>query len=51
VGTLELAWPALNIGVVVDPALGPLFKGWKVIIYSGNDDDVVSALGASYEHA
>jgi DEAD/DEAH box helicase domain-containing protein len=51
VGTLELAWPALKVGVVVDPALVPLFNGWKIIVYSGNDDDVVSALGASYEHA
>jgi DEAD/DEAH box helicase domain-containing protein len=50
-GTLELAWPAKKIGVVLDPALVPLFKGWKVIVYVGNDEDVVSAFGASYEHA
>jgi DEAD/DEAH box helicase domain-containing protein len=50
-GTLELAWPAQKIGVVLDPALVPFFKDWKVIVYVGNDEDVVSALGASYEHA
>jgi DEAD/DEAH box helicase domain-containing protein len=44
-GTLELAWPDRMVGVVLDPGLVSLFHGWKVVAYSGNDDETATIIG------
>ncbi len=44
-GTLELAWPDRMVGVVLDPGLVSLFRGWKVVAYSGNDDETATIIG------
>ena len=44
-GTLELAWPDQKVGVVLDPGLVGLFRGWKVVVYSGNDDEAATIIG------
>ncbi len=37
-GTLELAWPAMKRGVVVDSSLAEAFPGWTVVVYTGQND-------------
>ncbi|KQP00289.1 DEAD/DEAH box helicase [Methylobacterium sp. Leaf91] len=46
-GTLELAWPAIRRGVVVDPALVGAFPGWTVVVYTGQEDVLSDAMGAA----
>jgi len=45
VGTLELAWPSRKLGVVLDPQLVRLFPGWRIILYTGKDDELATAFG------
>ena len=37
-GTLELAWPALRLGVVLEASIAQAFPGWTVHLFTGTHD-------------
>ncbi len=46
-GTLELAWPDIRRGVVIDPALADAFPGWDVVVYTGHEDVLADGMGVA----
>lgn len=46
-GTLELAWPDIRRGVVLDPGLAGAFPGWDVVVYTGQEDVLTDMMGVA----